>query len=190
MPSIPNHNPANDLPHFSPRAHPLPSPPGMPVPHRSSLPPLGRGARVRRGFTFIELLIVMIIVGVVAGMSMIGLRSVTSSNRVKRASRLVASDLQYAFSLAGARRKPVLITWDATNLRYQITNRAGDTAYFTRDLGPTSQMALRAGEVEFSTDELLVFPEGLAADTLSVLLHQGPDTNRVWLARGGTTRIR
>ncbi|HEY0997184.1 MAG TPA: prepilin-type N-terminal cleavage/methylation domain-containing protein [Gemmatimonadaceae bacterium] len=160
----------------------------MPVP--LPLRPSRRHRRSRRGFTFIELLIVMIIVGVVAGMSMIGLRSVTSSNRVKKASRLVATDLQYAFSLAGARRRPVLITWDATNLRYQITNRAGDTAYFTRELGPTSQIALRAGEVEFSTDELLVFPEGLAADTLSVLLHQGADTNRVWLARGGTTRIR
>ena len=44
--------------------------------------------------------------------------------------------------------------------------------------------------MRFSTTPLTIFPNGLASDTLGVVLAQTGDTSRVWIARGGTTRIR
>lgn len=144
--------------------------------------------RSRPGFTFVELMIVMIIMGLVSAMSIVGLRRATSGNRVKRAARMVSSDLQYAFTLASARREPMRVEWVGDSLLYHITDRR-DSVLFTRRMGAGSDVGLRSGEVSFSSDELSVFPNGLAADTLGVVLHQGTDTTRVWLARGGTTRI-
>ncbi len=145
-------------------------------------------ARSRPGFTFVELMIVMIIMGLISAMSIVGLRRATSGNRVKRAARLVSSDLQYAFTLASARREPMRIEWVEDSLLYHITDRS-DTVRFTRRMGAGSDVGLQPGQVTFSSDELSVFPNGLAADTLEVIVRQGSDTTRVWLARGGTTRI-
>lgn len=167
-------------------ARPLPLPPDMrpPSPYLQD-----RRLRSRRGMTFIEILIVMIIIGAIAGLSFNGLRNASQVNRVKRAARLVAGDLQYAFSLAGARRTPVVIRFNASAVRYTITNRTGDTTYFTRVMGTSTPFQMRSGDVAFTPTTLTVFPSGLAADTLSVRIGQGEDTSRVWLARGGTTRI-
>jgi type II secretion system protein H len=78
------------------------------------------------GFTLIEMMIVVVIIGIAAAMA-VPMISSGASFQVRSAANLVAADLEYAKSMAISRGQPYKVVFDATDESYQIKDSA-DTA--------------------------------------------------------------
>src|SRR5215218_3773042 len=89
----------------------------------------------RRGFSMLELLIVLSLIGLVSAMAFGRTSRMMTQWRVTRASQAYAEELQSAFAIVGRDRKPVLITYDPLKVEVRISNRAGTVTYRTRNLG-------------------------------------------------------
>ncbi len=113
--------------------------------------------------------------------------SALHQSQVRRAARVVAADLQLAFSLAAGQRRTVRITCDAANQQYTITLVADGTLLFTRRLGSESAYALSS--VAFSPTSIDVFPNGMAASALTIALERGDHSRHVTMMRSGMVRV-
>jgi prepilin-type N-terminal cleavage/methylation domain-containing protein len=144
--------------------------------------------RSRRGFTLLELVVVMGIVGILAMMSIGKTSRILTGWRVTRAAQAVDQELQTAFALVGRNRKPLTITMDLTKMELRLTDRAG-TVYRRRNFGPTSAYNLRASDLTLSRSALEIYPPGLAADSLSITITGRGVKKRVRMLRGGLVQI-
>lgn len=70
-------------------------------------------ARARRGFTLVELVIVLAVISLIAGMAVPRYASASARYRVKAAARRVAADLEMARRLARANSGPVQVRFTA-----------------------------------------------------------------------------
>jgi len=140
----------------------------------------------RRGFTILELVVVVFIAGVVAAMSFGKIRALVVHDRLRNASASVQNDVEAAFTLATRNRLPIRIYWSGDALQMKITDRNGIT-YRRLNLGST--YGLHSWNVKFSKSPLEVYPNGLAADTLLVTLHKYGDTTKVWVSKGGLVKV-
>jgi len=151
----------------------------------------------RRGFTMLELLVTVTLIGVISMMAFGRTSSMMTQWRVARAAQAYAEELQAAFAIVGRDRKPVRVILVKTNtttikrVELQITNRDGSVVYRTRNLGPESAYRLDLGDISSSkgTDPLVIFPPGLAADTLTVTFTRQGKFRRVRLLRGGLVQV-
>jgi hypothetical protein len=71
----------------------------------------------------------------------------------------------------------------------RITNRDQTVIYRKRNLGPESAYKLDPTDISASSTDLLIFPPGLAADTLSVDFRRQGKFRRVRLLRGGLVQV-
>lgn len=143
----------------------------------------------RRGFSMIELLILIVMVGVVGGMSTGKFHSIIVQQRVLRAAAVVRTDVEAAFALASRNRRPIRVSWDATNLQLVVTDRAGALFFRRAGLGQ-DPYSLPPGSVTFSRSALEVYPNGLANDTLLITLSANGVTKKVWISRAGMVQSR
>ena len=75
-----------------------------------------------QGFSLIELLIVMVILGIMAGMAAPSLNGLVAANKTQRALDHISADIAYARMLAVRSGRPVGIRFSGTgNTRYRIT---------------------------------------------------------------------
>ena len=83
--------------------------------------------RSGRGFTIIELILVVAIMSILAAMAGPSISKIVRHNRVNRAAMVITADLQNAFASAARQREPVRISADASTKSYQfiIANREG-----------------------------------------------------------------
>ena len=77
------------------------------------------------GFTFIELLIVMVILGIAAAIA-VPMMSSAASMQIRAAGTMVAADLEYAKSMAISRGQQYLVVFDAANETYEIQDSGGN----------------------------------------------------------------
>ena len=145
-------------------------------------------ARIRRGFTMLELVIVMGIVGILAMMSLGKTARILTGWRVTRAAQAVDQELQTAFALVGRNRKPLTITFDLSKMEIRLSDRAG-TIYRRRNFGITSAYKLQSSDVTLSRSTLEIYPPGLAADSLSITITGRGVQKRVRMLRGGLVQI-
>jgi prepilin-type N-terminal cleavage/methylation domain-containing protein len=138
------------------------------------------------GYTVIELLLVMIIIGVLAGITYLRMAPTLERARVRGAASMLAGDLQYAQVLAARQRLPVVLAVNAGDLTYQIADRVG-TIYRTRVLGGDGEFDLT--EIAASPTSLEVFPNGVAAQSASYTLGAGPHRQQVTFSRAGQIRV-
>jgi prepilin-type N-terminal cleavage/methylation domain-containing protein len=158
----------------------------------------------RRGFSLLELLIVVVMMGILATMSVGKSASIMMNWRVNRAAQAYSEDLQLAFALVGRNRKPVIIEFrkDSMNLTIRSrTDAAGNTVVFNRrNFGPSSEYKLDAANITLfpaplgtspNSSILEVYPPGLAADSLSMLISYSRYgiAKRVRMLRGGLVQI-
>ncbi|HEU4564845.1 MAG TPA: type II secretion system protein [Gemmatimonadaceae bacterium] len=155
------------------------------------IPPSSRGAR-RSGFTIIELLVVMIMVGVIATLSVGRISSFIVQSNVARAAQSIKNDLQSAFQLAARNRQPVRLTWNSSTMTFSITNRAQTQTFRRVGLGTTSGYNLRAANVSVypSSGYIEVFPNGLATDSFTVRISKGGFSKRIRMTRAGLVTTR
>lgn len=154
----------------------------------------------RRGFTIIELLIVVAMIAVLAGVSMGRTSKLMTGWRVNRAAEAMAEEFQVGFALVGRNRKPVIMEFRTDSMNLTIRSRpdaAGNVTVFRRrNFGKDSEYKLRAGDLAFSTPtanlpsaSLEIYPPGLAADSLQVRISKYGAFRKVRLLRGGLTQI-
>jgi prepilin-type N-terminal cleavage/methylation domain-containing protein len=147
----------------------------------------------RKGFTVIELLAVMTIVGVASALSLGKFSSIVARQRVNKAAYAVSNDVQLAFAIAGRNRRPVRVVWDATQLQLTITNRAQDTVFRRTGLGAGAGFNLTSADIAVyppSNTPLEIFPNGLATDTMSITLSANGAKKRVWVSKAGLVDMR
>jgi prepilin-type N-terminal cleavage/methylation domain-containing protein len=154
-------------------------------PSKSRAPGLTR----RAGFTLLELLVVMVIVGVISTVSVGKIHDVMIQQRVYRAASVVQTNVEAAWSIAARNSRPIRIAWDATNLQLDVTDRAGTTVYRRAGLG-TNPYGLASGSVTFSRSPVEVYPNGLANDTLLITMSMSGVTKKIWVSRAGQVQQR
>lgn len=83
-----------------------------------------RSGSVSGGFTLIELLVVVVLLAITGAMVVpmfFGMGGVQAMS----ASRVIASDLQYAQNVAVTSQEPVTVTFNTTGETYQLSNASG-----------------------------------------------------------------
>jgi len=145
-----------------------------------------QGRRGNRGYTMIELLVVMLIVSVVAGITYVRMQPSLERARVRGAASVLAGDLQYAQVMAARLRRPMVISMNTTALTYQIADRAG-AVYRMRDLSTAGEYAL--GELQATPATLEVFPNAIAAQGATYTVGANGYRRRVTFSRAGQIRV-
>lgn len=150
-------------------------------------------ARIRRGFTMIELLIVLGITGVLVTLSMGRTSRMITSWRVNRASQAIAEELNAAFALVGRNRKPLVLSVDKTKMQLRLINRAGTDTFRLRALGASSTYRLNSADLTVypatTPTTLEIYPPGLASDSLSIVINKNGIKRRIRMLRGGLVQI-
>ena len=109
-----------------------------------------------RGFSLIELMVVVMIGGLMAKLSIGRIHDLMSQQRVAHAATAVQNDLEAAFQIAGRNRAPVRIWWDATVQQFSITDRAG-TMTFRKTTLSRQAYGFASNAVAVSTSPLEVY---------------------------------
>jgi prepilin-type N-terminal cleavage/methylation domain-containing protein len=142
--------------------------------------------RRSHGYTLIELLLVMIIIGVIAGITYARMAPTLDRARVRGAASMLAGDLLYAQVLAARQRGPIVIAVNSGALTYQIRDRVG-TVFRDRDLGAAGQYDLN--ELTASPVSLEVFPNAIATQSATYTLGAGGFRRQVTYSRAGQVRV-
>lgn len=145
----------------------------------------------RTGFTMLELLLVITMIGIISMMSMGRVGSMMTGWRVSRAAQAYSEELQAAFAIVGRDRRPVrIVLFKALDtMQVRITSRDGAVIYRKRIIGRASAYKLDSANVQPSSLILEVFPPGLAADTLSVTISRDGKYRRIRMLRGGIVQV-
>jgi prepilin-type N-terminal cleavage/methylation domain-containing protein len=142
--------------------------------------------RGRRGYTVIELLLVMVIISVIVGITYVRLGPTLERARVRGAASVLAGDLQYAQVMAARLRTPMVISMNTAALTYQIADRAG-AVYRSRDLSAAGDFAL--GELQATPASLEVFPNAVAAQGATYTVGANGYRRQVTFSRAGQIRV-
>lgn len=143
----------------------------------------------RRGFSLIEILVSVGLVGIALYISMPRVARLRDQSRVQRAAQALQAEVQQAFAIAGRNRVPIRLTWNSSALQLQITNLAGNTVFRRRGVG-TGSFGLNASNVTMTPSTLTVFPNGLANDSLVITVSRSGFSRTVRVARSGMIRSR
>ena len=142
----------------------------------------------RFGFSVIELIAVVAILGIMATVAGPAMSRIVRHNRVNRATTLIASDLQNAFATAARQRKPVRIQADNSNRSYQFVDRKTGTVLRIRTFyGDTSEYRLSA--LTFTPATVDVFPNGVSSTPLTVDLANGDYSKQITASTAGFVRV-
>ena len=143
----------------------------------------------RHGFTLIEILVSVGLVGIALYISVPRFARVRDQSRVQRAAQTLQAEVQQAFAIAGRNRVPIRLTWNSSALQLQITNLAGNTVFRRAGVG-TGSFGLNASNVTMTPSSLTVFPNGLANDSLVITVSRSGFSRTVRVARSGMIRSR
>ena len=141
----------------------------------------------RHGFSMMEMLVVIVILGVLSAMVGPAMSTVVRHNRVNRSATLIAADLQNAFAVAARQREPVRIQADANTRSYVFVDRKTGAILRIRTFyGDTSEYRLT--RLTFTPSTIDVFPSGVSSAPLVVDLANGNYTRQVTASTAGFIR--
>ena len=142
----------------------------------------------RRGFTVIELIMVVSIMGILVGVAGPAISRIVRHNRVNRAAMVITADLQNAFASAARQREPVRITADAATKSYQFVDRTtGEVLRIRSFYGDTSEY--RLSTLNFTPATIDVFPSGVSSTPIVVDLANGDYSRRITASTAGFIRM-
>ena len=144
----------------------------------------------RRGFTTIELLIVIVIAGVtaVAAMPMIG-RTV-ANERARRGSTEISNFLEYAFAVAARIDKPVALSYTSSSGTLTLTDRV--TSNILRQMLLKQGSTYQFQSVTFSPNSsVTVFPSGMSSSAITITVSGMSNalTRTITASQAGQIRI-
>jgi type IV fimbrial biogenesis protein FimT len=91
----------------------------------ASSPAEGGRYRLRRGFTLVEVIIVVVIISIAAMMA-VPMFSSAGSMQISSAANIIAADLEYAKSMAITRGQNYSVVFDVTAESYKIVDQSGN----------------------------------------------------------------
>lgn len=142
----------------------------------------------RRGFTVIEALVVMSIIGILTAIAFPAIGKSIAATRVQRASAVLATELKTAFALSAQQRRPVVVTVDSDQRTFRVQSRDHALTYLETAYDGSSDLVL--AQLAAEPDSLLIFPGGLAAGSIAVTMQTTPQQRRLITAtRAGQVRI-
>jgi type II secretion system protein H len=142
----------------------------------------------RPGFTMVEVLVVVAIVGILATMVGPAMSRIVRHQRANRAAMVIAADLQNAFAVAARQREPVRIQADAPTRSYQFVDRKTGAVLRIRTFyGDTSEYRLTT--LVFNPTTLDVFPSGISSAPLTVSLANGDYAKTISASTAGFIRV-
>jgi prepilin-type N-terminal cleavage/methylation domain-containing protein len=140
---------------------------------------------IRRGFSLIEILVSVGLVGIALAISVPRIARMRDQAQVQRAAQLLQAQVQQAFAIAGRNRVPIRLSWKSAVMELQVTNVAGDVVYRRAGIGAGSGLGMNASNVLFVPTNLTVFPNGLANDSLVIVVARSDFRRTVRFARSG-----
>lgn len=161
----------------------------MTVFSRQSQKPSHPSPGVAAGFTLIEMLTVIVMIGILSVVLMPQISRIITRAKINEAASMVAGDLEQAVGLAGRLRKPVTVAF-VSGGTYTIRDRAtspNDTLRLTRDFGFGSDQGAKT--VTFTPTSVTIFPNGLVSGSLLVQLTSNGYTRQVTLSPAGLVRL-
>ena len=155
---------------------------------RSAHPP-GVPLRLgRRGYSFIEMLSIIVLLAILLAIAILSLAPSIKQAKVRNAANVVAGDIQYAQALSVQHRTPIAIVVVPATRQYIIRERNNPSNVFrTRSLGPNSEYALETFTATPTSVE--VFPNGVARQSTTFSLILDSYQRDVLLSRAGQIRI-
>lgn len=121
---------------------------------------------MQRGFTLVELVVVLILVGVLAVVAIPRFRGVASFNTMGFTDRVMES-LRYAQKQAIAKRRNVCAAFTATTVTFTFASAAGSAAACNTNLtGPAGQSPFAIAPENKSVVTFAAVPAGLTFDAL------------------------
>jgi prepilin-type N-terminal cleavage/methylation domain-containing protein len=146
-----------------------------------------RQDHLRAGFSVLELVIVIVIMGLMAAAAVPAFSRSLKASRTARAAGVIQADIELAYSYAARQRKPVRIAYNSSTLTYTVTDRAAGTTLITRTLGSGSEWTLDA--VTWSATPIDVYPGGFSSGTLSITITGGTASTTITMTRAGLVRL-
>jgi prepilin-type N-terminal cleavage/methylation domain-containing protein len=140
----------------------------------------------RDGFTAIELVIVMVMIGALTAFGFPRVAREIRRSRANQAASIVASDIEVAFTAAARERRPVTVSYSSSTKQLQVADRLTSTVIRRRPLGSDSEWNL---EVTTTGLPITIFPSGVASGSFTIDLTSGTFTRRVTSTRVGLTRV-
>jgi prepilin-type N-terminal cleavage/methylation domain-containing protein len=143
----------------------------------------------RHGFSMMEMLVVIVILGVLSAMVGPAMSRVVRHNRVNRSATLIAADLQNAFAVAARQREPVRIQADAATRSYQFVDRKTGAVLKIRTFyGDTSEYRLTS--LVFTPAVIDVFPNGVSSAAATIDLANGDYSKQITASTAGFIRVK
>jgi type II secretion system protein H len=143
--------------------------------------------RRRAGFSVLELVIVIVIMGLMAAAAVPAFSRSLKASRTARAAGVIQADIELAYSYAARQRKPVRLAYNSSTKTYTVIDRSSSTTLVTRELGATSEWTLDT--VTWSATPVDVFPGGFASGTLTITIGGGTASTTITMTRAGLVRI-
>jgi prepilin-type N-terminal cleavage/methylation domain-containing protein len=148
--------------------------------------------RARPGFSLLEVLVVVILVGIIMSVAGVRVSGMLTQQRVVRAAGTIQTDMELAYAIAGRNRVPmkIVFTTSTGSILVRVMDRTNTTEYKRTDL---RQLGLNNGDVTASSNEITVFPNGFASDTLSIQISVTKNNilykRRVRMSRAGMVKV-
>ena len=138
------------------------------------------------GFTLVELVVVMVIIGVVGAIAIPRFSQATARHQLDAAAQRVMADLELAADRASAARLNTTLTFNTSNDSYSFDTFGGEAYTVELGQGPYEVDMTRA---KFGTSNVATFDGyGTPAQTGSVVLSSGDSTVTIFLEANGVAR--
>lgn len=155
-----------------------------------------RGAvSLRRGFTLLEMLIVLTVGAVIAGMGTLAFSGYFQRDSARRAAQVFAQDLVAARGFAIRSQEPVVIRFFESTLWYQVVGQSSATEIARRRFGGAGDIDLSGVSLDTAGDSLVFDARGMAdmsgagGSVGTATFSSGPNTYTVSFNGMGASRI-
>ncbi len=115
-----------------------------------------------RGFTLLELLIVVVLASLTMGFAGLTFTGYFQSSSARGAAQVFARDLALARSAAIRAKEPVVVRFYEANRWYQVVARSSGTELVRRRFGVNAEVELSAINLKFEGDTLVFDARGVA----------------------------
>ncbi len=139
-----------------------------------------------RGFTLMELLLVVVILGILAAAGLPQIGVLTAKEKASRAAQVLQVDVERAFAIAARLRKPVRLQFTNGSRSYDVRDIGTNTLRLTRRLDGTSDFSVET--MTASPAIIHINPNGIADDTLNVIVTSRGTTREISMTRVGLLR--
>lgn len=140
-----------------------------------------------RGFTLIEMVMVLAIFGIVVSFAYYRTSPALERARVNRVAALLAADLQYAQVVAARQRRPVAVIVSPSVQSYLIRDTQSPTVFRERYVGPDTEYGV--DDLSVSPTTMEIFPNGVTPTTVTFTVGLNGRTKTVKFTRAGQIRV-